>query len=79
MRVVRGPVDEEERERFLKFIANGGGTSLEEVLMTKLGDSYDELLLLAANMAIENAIQEGESIDINMMIERNLEWQEANA
>jgi len=30
-------------------------------------------------MAIENAIQEGESIDINMMIERNLEWQEANA
>lgn len=79
MSVVRGPKDDEERESFLRFIANGGGTSLEEVLVMKLGDSYDELLLIAANMAIENAIQEGESIDINMMIERHLEWQEANA
>jgi hypothetical protein len=80
MSVVRGPKDDEERERFLRFIANGGGgTSLEEVLVTKLGGSYDDLLLIAANMAIENAIQEGEPIDINMMIERHLEWQEANA
>jgi len=70
--------EDDDDERFRGFVTNGGD-SLQEMMMAELGDSYDEILLLAMVVALETAILKGEYIDISMMIGRHLEWQEANA
>ena len=78
MRIFQSPGNEDDEERFRRFKANGSNP-LQERMMVRLGDSYDDMLLFTVMMALENALRKNTFLNVDEMIERHLEWQEENA
>jgi len=76
MNGIRTPSDKDEEEKLKKLIEQGFGKTVEEVMTKILGDDVCKSIIDAAEIAISQAIESGESIDIDSIVIPYLEWQE---
>ena len=76
---IRAPIDKDEEERFHQLVDEGFGKSIEEVLTDLLGNEICSSIIVAAELAISQALKSGESIDINQILKSYIDWQQIHA
>lgn len=71
---VRGPSDDEvERAQWL--FHEGRAKSIKDVMSDMAGYEIEDIVAYGAQLAIENAIENGLTIDIVDLVNQHLEWQ----
>lgn len=74
MSSVRGPSDE-EAERAQWLFHEGRAKSIKHVMSDIAGHEIEEIVAYGAQLAIENAIQNGLTIDLVDLVNQHMEWQ----
>ena len=74
MNSVRGPSDE-ETNRANRLIDQGRAKSIKDVISDIAGHEIEEIVAYGAQLAIENAIQNGLTIDLVDLVNQHMEWQ----
>ena len=75
MSSVRGPTDEEaKRARWL--FQEGRARSIKEIMSDIAGHEIEEIVAYGAQLAIEDAIENGLSIDLVDLVNQHIEWQD---
>ena len=74
MSTVRGPSDDEvERAQWL--FHEGRAKSIKDVMSDMAGHEIEDIVAYGAQLAIENAIENGLTIDIVDLVNQHMEWQ----
>ena len=74
MSTVRGPSDDEvERAQWL--FHEGRAKSIKDVMSDMAGHEIEDIVAYGAQLAIENAIQNGLTIDLVDLVNQHMEWQ----
>lgn len=74
MSTVRGPSDDEvERAQWL--FHEGRAKSIKDVMSDMVGYEIEDIVAYGAQLAIENAIENGLTIDIVDLVNQHMEWQ----
>lgn len=74
MSSVRGPSDEEiDRAQWL--FHQGRAKSIKHVMSDIAGHEIEEIVAYGAQIAIEDAIQNGLAIDLVDLVNQHMEWQ----
>ena len=76
MSSVRGPNDKEE-ERASWLQRQGRARSIQHVMSDIAGHEIEDIVAYGAQLAIENAIQNGLAIDLVDLVNHHMEWQNA--
>ena len=76
MSSVRGPGDEEE-EIAIWLQKQGRARSIQHVMSDIAGHEIEDIVAYGAQLAIENAIQNGLAIDLVDLVNQHMEWQNA--
>ena len=76
MSSVRGPSDD-ETERANQLLSLGRAKSIKHVMSEIAGHEIEEIVACGAQLAIENAIQNGLTIDLLELVNQHMEWQNA--
>ena len=74
MSPVRGPRDEEE-ERAIWLQKQGRARSIQHVMSDIAGHEIEDIVAYGAQLGIENAIQNGLTIDLVDLVNQHMEWQ----
>ncbi len=75
MSSIRGPSDEEaKRARWL--FQEGRARSIKEIMSGIAGHEIEEIVAYAAQLAIEDAIENGLTIDLVDLVNQHIEWQD---
>lgn len=71
---VRGPSDDEvERAQWL--FHEGRAKSIKDVMSDMAGYEIEDIVAYGAQLAIENAIENGLTIDLVDLVNQHMEWQ----
>ena len=74
MSTVRGPSDDEvERAQWL--FHEGRAKSIKDVMSDMAGHEIEDIVAYGAQLAIENAIENGLTIDLVDLLNQHMEWQ----
>ena len=74
MSTVRGPSDDEvERAQWL--FHEGRAKSIKDVMSDMAGHEIEDIVAYGAQLAIENAIENGLTIDLVDLVNQHMEWQ----
>ena len=74
MSTVRGPSDDEvERAQWL--FHEGRAKSIKDVMSDMAGYEIEDIVAYGAQLAIENAIENGLTIDLVDLFNQHMEWQ----
>ena len=76
MSSVRGPDDKEE-EKASWLQKQGHARSIQQVMSDIAGHEIEDIVAYGAQLAIENAIQNGLTIDLVDLVNQHMEWQNA--
>ena len=76
MSSVRGPNDKEE-EKASWLQKQGLARSIQDVMSDIAGHEIEEIVAYGAQLGIENAIQNGLTIDLVDLVNQHVEWQNA--
>ena len=76
MSSVRGPNDKEE-EKASWLQKQGHARSIQQVMSDIAGHEIEDIVAYGAQLAIENAIQNGLTIDLVDLVNQHMEWQNA--
>ena len=76
MSSVRGPNDKEE-EKASWLQKQGRARSIQDVMSDIAGHEIEEIVAYGAQLGIENAIQNGLTIDLVDLVNQHVEWQNA--
>ena len=76
MSSVRGPKDKEE-EKASWLQKQGHARSIQHVMSDIAGHEIEDIVAYGAQLAIENAIQNGLTIDLVDLVNQHMEWQNA--
>ena len=74
MSSVRGPRDNEE-ERAFWLQKQGHARSIQHVMSDIAGYEIEDIVAHGAQLGIENAIQNGLTIDLVNLVNQHMEWQ----
>ena len=74
MSSVRGPRDEEE-EIAIWLQKQGRARSIQHVMSDIAGHEIEDIVAYGAQLGIENAIQNGLTIDLVDLVNQHMEWQ----
>ena len=76
MSSVRGPNDKEERKASW-LQKQGHARSIQNVMTDIAGHEIEDIVAYGAQLAIENSIQNGLTIDLVDLVNQHMEWQNA--
>ena len=74
MSTVRGPSDD-ELERAQWLFHEGRAKSIKDVMSDMVGYEIEDIVAYGAQLAIENAIENGLTIDLVDLVNQHMEWQ----
>ena len=75
MSSVRGPTDEEAKRAQWLF-HEGRARSIRDIMSDIAGHEIEEIVAYGAQLAIEDAIENGLTIDLVDLVNQHIEWQD---